>query len=338
MKVSNIYVYFNNKGELVSKTPYIDEGPVRQGDDFLLNILFDKGSTKPGEILSLMFKVPTEEEYNLFPFLGQNKYNISKEIQNNFPLIGPTIFKEETKDLSKFGIYKGVEYDCWTFNSSEAYNGKALLTNLDGNLEVQLIRYPENTKSTYTKYLGTFKIFVERTMHYKSAFDVKQEDLDRFLEEVDDIAKGIAETTTVDILPKHTINVDSKTFVDKNGDTRTESLTLTFEELSINEKNEVVSTETSKTVEMPLPLVEETINVTSAHEIEEQTASVTGNGKEEKPLTFSLNLHKARDGYGIHLFYIDEETGELIVRAERSDDLVDNNYVINEKGELVIKF
>ena len=37
-------------------------------------------------------------------------------------------------------------------------------------------------------------------------------------------------------------------------------------------------------------------------------------------------------------FYIDETTGELIVKAERSDDLVEENYKINENGELIIEF
>jgi hypothetical protein len=338
MNISNIYVYFNRNGELVCKAPYVDTGSIRQGDDFLLNVLFDKGSTTYGDVLGLMFKVPTEENYNLFPFLGQNSVNISKQIDTEFTFVyNPNGFRPD-KDLSNFGIYKDVEYDCWTFDSSSVYDGKALLTNVDGNLEVQIIKYSNSDRSSYTRYAGTFNIFIEKTAHYKSEFDVKQADLDRYIEETKDIALEQAKVTTIDILPEHTTNVETTTFVDKNGETRTESLTFTFEELSINEKNEVVSTKTNKTVEMPLPLVEEEINVTSSHEIEEQTATVTGTGKEKDPLTFSLNLHKARDGYGIHFFYIDEETGELMVNAENSDDLVDENYQINDDGELVIKF
>lgn len=341
MNISQVYVYINKNGEVVSKTPY-KTGSIRQGDDFILNVLFDKEETSPdlGNVLSALFKVPSEKEYNLFPFLSYDQqYILEKQITipKEFVFVGPIPFTSE-EDLSKFGIEKGVAYDCWTFNSASAYKGKALLTNVDGNLEVQIIKYTNENKDSYTQYAGTFKIFVEKTLHYKNPFDVKQEDLDRFVEEVTEISKQQAQDVVIDILPEeYVIEVKPNTFIDKNGVERTESLTLTHRETILDEETRVITQKDKQTtVEMPLPLVNETINVVSSHEIEEQTVTVTGTGKETNPLSFNFHLHKARDGYGIHAFYIDPVTGNLVVKAERSDDLDDDNYLINENGELVI--
>lgn len=348
MNVSEVYVYFNKKGEMIVKAPYISTGTVRQGDDFTLNILFDIDDPRGqgpslGSFLSVMFKIPTEKEYNLFPFLSYDKkYNLekSKEIATEFSLVGPKVFIEKEKDLSKFGIYKNVEYNCWTFNSSTAYRGLALLTNIDGNLEVQVIEYNGLSEENFTNYLGAFNIFVEKTTHYESPFDVKQMDLDRFIEEVNELALQKAEDMAIDLLPEnYVINVIPNKTEDENNIKRTESLTLVTRETVVDpETKRITQVDTVEEIEMPLPIIKEEINVNSSHEIEEQTASITGIGKEKNPLIFNLNLHKARDGYGIHAFYIDEITGELIVKAERSDDLVEENYKINENGELIIEF
>lgn len=342
MNISQVYVYINKNGEIVSKTPY-KTGSVRQGDDFILNVLFDKDETKPslGNVLSVLFKIPSQKEYNLFPFLSYDQQYVSEKqasISKEFVFSGPIPFTSDI-DLSKYGIEKGITYDCWSFNSASAYKGKALLTNIDGNLEVQIIKYNNENKDSYTQYTGTFRIFVEKTLHYENPFDVKQEDLDRFIEEVTEISKEQAQDVVVDVLPEeYVIEVKPNTFIDKNGDERTESLTLTHRKTVLNEETRVFTqTDEQFNVEMPLPLIKEEINVNSSHEIEEQTASVIGTGKEKNPLIFNLNLHKARDGYGIHAFYIDETTGELKVKAERSDDLVEENYKINENGELIIE-
>lgn len=342
MNISQVYVYINKNGEIVSKTPY-KTGSIRQGDDFILNVLFDKDETKPslGNVLSVLFKIPSQKEYNLFPFLSYDQQYVSEKqtsISKEFVFSGPIPFTSDI-DLSKYGIEKGITYDCWSFNSASAYKGKALLTNIDGNLEVQIIKYNNENKDSYTQYAGTFRIFVEKTLHYENPFDVKQEDLDRFIEEVTEISKEQAQDVVVDVLPEeYVIEVKPNTFIDKNGEERTESLTLTHRKTVLNEETRVFTqTDEQSNVEMPLPLIKEEINVNSSHEIEEQTASIAGTGKEKNPLIFSLNLHKARDGYGIHAFYIDETTGELMVKAERSDDLVEENYKINENGELIIE-
>ena len=341
MNISQIYVYLNKEGELLCKTPYIDTGCVRQGDDFILNVLMDYDATqmdinKPSfsQLFTVMFKIPTETKSNLFPFLSYDqKYVVeeSERISNEFTFVGPSLFTETERDLSKFGIIKDKKYNCWSFNSSSAYNGLALLTNLPGNLEVQLVTYQNGA----TKYSGVFKIFIEKTLHYESPFDVKQMDLDRFTDELIGVTKAQAQDTTMAILPpSYVIEVEPNTFVDDKGDTRTESLTLKHQETVLDDDRNVILTKKETQVEMPLPIV--TANVTSSVDIEEENVNVTGTGKNDNPLNFSFSLHKGRDGYGIHCFYIDNETGNLIVKAERSDDLVDGNYTINENGELVI--
>lgn len=342
MNISQVYVYINKNGEVVTKTPY-KTGTIRQGDDFILNVLFDKNQTNSNlnDVLSVLFKIPSEREYNLFPFLSYDqKYiletqeNISKE----FVFVGPIPFTSD-EDLSKYGISKGITYDCWSFNSASAYKGKSLLTNIDGNLEVQIIKYTNENKDSYTQYTGTFKIFVEKTLHYENPFDVKQEDLDRHIEEVTNVSKMQAQDVVIDVLPrKYIIEVEPNTFVDKNGDERTESLTLKHRETILNEETRVITqTDEQEIVKLPLPIVEEKINLVSSYEIEEETATIEGNGSGANPLTFNFNLRKGRDGYGIHVFYIDSNTGNLIVKAERSEDLTNDNYEINENGELIIK-
>lgn len=240
MAISKIYVYFNKKGEMVSKAPYIDTGTVRQGSDFELNILFDKPTEEKGDdlieegdMISISFKCPGESKYNLFPFLSfYDKYEQEiDDIELKFCQSGIKKFEE---DLSKYGIDKETEYLCWTFNSVNAYKKSyPVLTERDGNLEVQIKIFEGAKATTPTNVLGTFKIFIERTLNYESPFDVSQPDLDRFVKEVEQISK-----------------------------TR---------------------------------------------------------------------------GFGVHAFYIDELTGDLKVLAERSDDLVDDNYKINSNGELVIE-
>lgn len=343
MNISQVYVYINKNGEVVSKTPY-KTGSIRQGDDFILNILFDKEETSSelGNVLSALFKVPSEREYNLFPFLSYDQqYVLEKQITipKEFVFVGPIPFTSD-EDLSKFGIEKGVTYDCWSFNSASAYKGKALLTNVDGNLEVQIIKYTNENKDSYTQYAGTFKIFVEKTLHYENPFDVKQEDLDRFVEEVTEISKQQAQDVVVDVLPdNYVIDIEPQTYVDKNGEQRTECLILKHRETILDETTRIITQKDSqKTVEMPLPLVNSKPGVTSyTDETQEQSLEVTGTGKEGNPLNFNFNLYKAKNGYGIHAFYIDFTTGELYVKAENSDDLEAGNYKINENGELVIK-
>lgn len=340
MNISQVYVYINKKGEVVTKTPY-KTGSIRQGDDFILNVLFDKNETSSelGNVLSALFKVPSEKEYNLFPFLSYDQqYVLEKQvtIPKEFVFVGPIPFTSK-EDLSKFGIEKGVTYDCWTFKSASAYKGKALLTNIDGNLEVQIIKYTNENKDSYTQYAGTFKIFVEKTLHYRSSFDVKQEDLDRFVEEVTEISKQQAQDVVIDVLPdNYVIDIEPQTFVDKNGIERVESLVLTHRETFLDETTRVISqVDKTTTVEMPLPLAKTTYQ--SSHDIEEQSVELTGTGKQDDPLNFEFKMHKARDGYGIHAFYIDWDTGNLVVKAERSDDLAAENYELNEQGELIIK-
>ena len=121
----------------------------------------------------------------------------------------------------------------WTFTSVGAYaKGLPVLTETDGNLEVQITIYEEGATETPTSRLGTFRIFIEKTMNYDSPFNVSSLDLERFIKEVKEISK--------------------------------------------------------------------------------------------------------MRGFGIHGFYINEETGNLIVMAERSDDLAEGNYSINANGCLDI--
>ena len=244
MAISNIYVYFNEKGEVVSKAPYLVGGNVTQGSDFKLNILFDKDTVLIGDngIITVEFKCPGQTKYNLFPFVSFYDKYINEGSQNLdpsklvFTRVGNKTFEES---LTKYGIEAGKEYQCWTFDSSIAYEGGEILTERDGNLEVQVKIINNTTTSSSsswtnsTKALGTFRIFVEKTLYHESPFNVSQMDLNRFLNEMEIITK-----------------------------TR---------------------------------------------------------------------------GFGIHLFKIDEETGELVVLAERSDDLAEKSYEINENGELVIK-
>jgi hypothetical protein len=342
MSVSKVYVYFNKSGSVVAKAPYIDTEVVRQGSDFELYVLFDKGTTNTDNVLSLMFKVPGVANHNLFPFLSYDSQYVlseSEKIVEGFSFTGPINFIP-SEDISKLGIKKDIEYDCWKFSSASAYkdedgNSKPLLTNVDGNLEVQLVLYvsEEDGSLTQTNYQGTFKVFVEKTLHYSSPFDVKQADLDRFIEEINEISISKARDVVVNLIPKkYVIDVVPQT----NDNGRTEKLILTHREIVEDEETGIVSPQDSETeVEMPLPIA--TVTSESANEIEEQEVELTGTGKEDDPLNFHFKLHKSRDGYGIHAFVIDEKTGELIVYAERSDDLSEESYVINENGELVIK-
>ena len=48
MEINNLYIYYNNNGQVVSRTPYYENGSVRQGSTFNLNLLFDKGFIKSG--------------------------------------------------------------------------------------------------------------------------------------------------------------------------------------------------------------------------------------------------------------------------------------------------
>lgn len=241
-EASQLYVYFNKKGELISKAPYIENtSTVRQGEDFVLNILFDKDFLGEDDFIEITFKSPGQERENLFPFISYYEKYVddgSREIdKSKLTFYGPTEV-EFDKDLTKYGIEKGKPYQCWKFYSVNAYrDGSAVLTAVDGNLEAQVTLLLNNGEQTVTKQCGTIKIFIEKTLTYTNPFNVSQYDLNRLFKEINDTV-------------------------------------------------------------------------------------------------FNNYLRK---GFGIHLFEINEETGELVVLAERSDDLAEGNYEINNDGELIIK-
>ena len=97
MQVNNLYVYFNKSGQVVSRTPYCENGEVRQGSTFILNFLFEKDYIKPGDTVSAMFKWPGQNEANTFPYVSfYEDYNLDdKDTDNSLYFLNMGIFRNK---------------------------------------------------------------------------------------------------------------------------------------------------------------------------------------------------------------------------------------------------
>lgn len=311
MQVNNLYVYFNKSGQVVSRTPYCENGEVRQGSTFILNFLFEKDYIKPGDTVSAMFKWPGQNEANTFPYVSfYEDYNLDdKDKYYTFIHYGDYSFD---KDLSKFGILANKVYDCWQFYSANAVSdGQPSLTELDGNLEISLTIIRDGE----LKVLGTSRIFIEKDPTYKTNFQVSTYDLNRFLGDI------------VEQLPKNFVK-------DVYGNK--EDYSVGYESLIVDYvKEDVIET---KKIDLPTPHVAETIIVTENVPYGgQQSASISGNGKSINPLQFSFDMYKAKDGFGVVGFEIDDN-GDLILFDERGDNKVSDYYIDEETGELIVKY
>lgn len=319
MKASNVYVYFNDGGNLVSKAPYVDSGNIRQGSDFILNLLFNKTLNLENCLIQLSFKCPGQEKPNLFPFLSyyedkeQEIQPIEELITSPFTQMGIVTFPQ---DLTRYGISKNTEYQMWSFDSNRAQLTD-VLTEVDGNLEAQVrITNSENKDIA----LGTIKIFIEKTLDYESPYQVSKPDLDRFLTEVKKTSEQIAK----DAMPGQYIT-DIKTGKDE--------YTMTVEKY-IKDTQSISSMD----VVLPLPNVKKDINIKMLDGSDDAKASIVGSGKTDDPLRFNLEIPKGKDGTGVYQFEIGED-GNLYLYAQNFSDYEDGDYYIDEEtGELILNF
>ena len=311
MQVNNLYVYFNKSGQVVSRTPYCENGEVRQGSTFILNFLFEKDYLNPGDTVSAMFKWPGQNEANTFPYISfYEDYNLDdKDKYYTFIHFGDYSFN---KDLSKFGIVANKVYDCWQFYSASAVSdGQPSLTELDGNLEITLTII----KNGELNVLGTSRIFIEKDPTYKNNFQVSTYDLNRFLGDI------------VEQLPKNFVR-------DVYGNE--EDYSIGYESLIVDYvKEDAIET---KKIDLPVPTVNKTVNVNEKVKYEEpQTAEVTGSGKKDNPLQFDFNLYRAKDGFGVVGFEIDEN-GDLWLFDERGENAITEYYIDEETGQLMVEY
>ena len=311
MQVNNLYVYFNENGQILSRTPYCENGEVRQGSTFILNFLFEKGYIKPGNTVSVMFKWPGQNDANTFPYISfYEDYNLKKDKTYTFTHYGDYSFD---KDLSKFGIKANKIYDCWQFYSVSAVSdGQPSLTELDGNLEIT----PTIITDDGQEVLGTARIFIEKDPTYKTNFQVSTYDLNRFLSDI------------MEQLPKDFVR-------DVYGNK--EDYSIGYESLTVDyvEDDELKI----KKIDLPVPTVDEKVIVTENVPYGgQQTASVSGNGKAVNPLQFNFDLYKAKDGFGVVGFEIDEQTGHLILFDERGPNAKSEYELDPTTGCLMVKY
>lgn len=315
MEISNVYVYFNNKGELISKAPYIDSGNVRQGSDFNLNLLFNKDLDFTNCLMQLRFKCPGQTQYNIFPFLSYNDVEEQEIATLDNPFIHKGLIKFE-QNLTRYGIAKDVEYNQWQFSSNAAALTD-VLTEVDGNLEAEITIFNEKREQTV---FGVIKIFIEKTLDYESPYQVYKPDLDRFLTKVQEISGQIA----ADLMPEQYIT-DIKTDKDE--------YTLTVEKYI----KDTQST-SSMDVVLPLPNVKKDVNIKMLDGSDTAKASVIGSGKTDDPLRFNLEIPKGKDGTGVYQFEIGAD-GNLYLYAQNFSDYEDGDYYIDEEtGELILNF
>lgn len=181
METNNIYFYYNKNGQLISRTPYYENGSIRQGSTFILNLLFEKDFVNSGDTIMLYFKWPQKVDLNELPYVSfYDDYSFEDKGDLTFTHIGLKTFD---KDLSKFGILKNVKYDCWSFFNIPLANKDSFpnLTELDGNLEFTPKIINQNGE---INVLATSRIFVEKDVTYKSNLKVSSHDLDAFLSDI----------------------------------------------------------------------------------------------------------------------------------------------------------
>ena len=318
MSVNNIYLYFNKKGELISKAPYIDNGNIRQGSDFILNLLFDEDMNFNGSMLELEFKSPGQTKFGYFPFISYYDENLNNvgALKNPFTKLEGVIKFEQ--DLTRYGISRDTPYQCWQFNTNAA-KMTDYLTEVDGNLEAKISIYDENNNKSI---LGLAKIFIEKTIGYQSKYEVSKADLDRFIEETKRTSENIARTQAWDVMPDKYI----KDILPSASENHIVLEKFTKEGL---ENSEIV-------IELPLPHVANDVDLELLEPEETSSASVTGSGKIVDPLRFSFNIPKARDGYGLYEFEIRED-GYLYVHMQSIDAVSQDDFTLDEDtGELIV--
>ena len=315
MEANNIYFYYNKNGQLISRTPYYENGSIRQVSTFILNLLFEKDFVNPGDTIMLYFKWPTKEDLNELPYVSfYEDYNSLNKDDLTFTHMG---FKTFDKDLSKFGILKNVEYDWWKFDTKLAsLDGFPNLTELDGNLEFT----PKIINQTRAvNVLGTSRVFVERDVTYKSDLKVSTYDLEQFLAKVQ---QQIPDTFVKKITPGEDYGFGVQSF------------DIKYEEIDL--ENE--SSEKNENINLPIPEIKRDIIVNNIEKDENQTVEFTGTGKHSNPLEFTFNLYKAKDGYGITAFEIGEDGNLYLYDGRSSDDQKFFKYKIDENGFLCIEY
>ena len=337
MKENELYVYFNRDGQILSRTPFCTNGAVRQGSTFILNFLFDKGHLQPGDTVSVMFKWPGQNDSNTFPYVSfYEDYNLlnscnltdkyegyedtscscdtSHLLECAFIHYSPEFkLSDEIEVPLKFGISKNTTYDCWRLYSSKAVSdGQPNLTELDGNLEITLTI----TRTGELNVLGTSRVFIEKDPTYKNNFQVSTYDLNRFLGDI------------VEQLPKNFVR---DIYTDE------EDYSVGYESLIVDYVQDS-AIQTPKKIDLPVPNVDK--NITTTDKVPyggEQSVSLSGNGKKDNPLHFSFDMYKAKDGFGVVGFEIDDN-GDLILFDERGDNRVSDYYIDEKTGELMIKY
>ena len=310
MEINNLYIYYNNNGQVVSRTPYYENGSIRQGSTFNLNLLFDKGFIKSGDVVLLYFKWPQMEAQDL-PYVSF--YDDYNEISDDlvFTPAGTKIFD---KDFSKFGIQAGVEYDCFTFRSSAAIaEGFPNLTELDGNLEIgpKIIRESNLTRGVDVTTLGNARIFIERDSTYISDLKVSSVKFNEWLDSVQTLIPNqfVRDITTS---PDENYHILSMQYDDEGKDIRT--------------------------INLPVPSVSKEITVNEfTDKTKKQTASLSGTGELDKPLNFTFDMYKPKDGFGITAFEIGEDGNLYLYDGRSEEDQKMFKYQLNQStGELEI--
>ena len=131
-------------------------------------------------------------------------------------------------------------------------------------------------------------------------------------------------------------------FIGKYDSTKplTNILTVPADELGIPQSfAEYVLKEIDYIIKNPLHIKENAIVTTrdagTYLEPTGATATVTGTGRKADPLEFTFNIPRGFDGWGVHLFSIDELTGDLIVYRDQQEQIKDK-YDIDDYGNLCI--